>query len=202
MIAGAYTTHQFHHMEGEDGEALSSAQIIEAFNAEITEEYHDENGEPLGVDNQFEVLVGELEAQHVIANHRPTEPKVFRAIPESEAPDLMHVMEEFNHLIEEAPKELPNSWGALIITDNQDGLKRLDWVISWDSVVIEGGVVQTDDDGNPIFIYEVETDDDGNPILDENGEAVLVLDEEGNPIPVRRIFSDHIFVHENGAYFD
>ena len=33
-------------------------------------------------------------------------------------------------------------WGALVITDNQAGLKRLDWIVSWDSVLIEGGEVQ------------------------------------------------------------
>ena len=45
----------------------------------------------------------------------------------------MQVIEEFAHHLEEAPEELPNVWGALVITDNQVGLKRLDWVVSWDN---------------------------------------------------------------------
>ena len=42
--------------------------------------------------------------------------------------------------------------------------------------------------------------------LDEAGEPILVygdeLDADGNPIPLRRIFSDHLFIHQASAYFD
>ncbi|MDE2858613.1 MAG: cytochrome bc complex cytochrome b subunit [Chloroflexota bacterium] len=190
MIAGAYSTAQFHGHEG-----LSAADIITEFNGETA------------ANGQFQQMVDELKFQKVSANQAPLR---FRTIPEMEAPVLLRVMEEFNHHLEEAPTELPNVWGALVITDNQRGLKRLDWIVSWDTVVIEGGDVKLDDDGNPLFVYATEAvailDDEGNPVLDDNGESLTqeqqVLDAEGNPVPARRIFSDHLFIHEASAYFD
>ncbi|MCY4071367.1 MAG: cytochrome bc complex cytochrome b subunit [Chloroflexi bacterium] len=190
MIAGAYTTAQFHGHEG-----LTAADIITEFNGETAE-----NG-------QYEQMVDELKFQKLSANQVPLR---FRTIPEMEAPVLLRVMEEFNHHLEGAPTELPNVWGALVITDNQRGLKRLDWIVSWDNVVIEGGDVKLDDEGNPFFVFATEDvpvlDDEGNPLFDDDGEALteeqLVLDAEGNPVPARRIFSDHLFIHEASAYFD
>jgi hypothetical protein len=170
MIAGAYTTAQFHS---------DSEHLIEG--------------------EQFEQLLEELNKQHLTAAQAPSR---FRPIPEQEAPVLLEVMEDFNHLLEESPLELWNSWGALIVTDNQDGLKRLDWVVSWDSVLLEGGNVKVDDEGIPIVLTEeVEApvlDDDGNPVFDEEGEPVLELVD----VPIRRIYSAHLFIHEDGAYFD
>lgn len=191
MIVGAYTTEQFHH--GEEG--MSVVGVVQAINDETF------------FNGQFDQLLTELSAQHLSPNQMPQR---FSPIPDAEAPVMMKVMEEFDHHLEEFPVELPNVWGALVITDNQDGLKRLDWVVSWDEVLIEEGAVQTDDDGNPIFVYETEIvpelDADGNPVLDENGEPVVeivqVTDEDGNPIPVRRIFSEHLFIHLESAYFD
>ena len=190
MIPGAYITTQFHDEDGK-----SEVTIVQEVNDETF------------LSGEFDQLLAELSAQHLDPAQMPNR---FRVVPESEAPVLYHVMEEFGHEIEEFPNELPNAWGALIITDNQDGLKRLDFVVSWDSVVIEGGDVQLDDDGNPVFVYEADitpvVDDSGNPVLDENGEpvveTVLVTDEEGNPVPVRRIYSDHLFIHRDSAYFD
>ena len=190
MIVGAYTTAQFHGHEG-----MSATEVLTEVNAEVIE-----NG-------QFTQLTDELKVQKLSANQLPLR---FRTIPFEESPVLMRVMEEFEHHLETAPHELPNVWGALIITDNQRGLKRLDWVVSWDSVVIEGGDVQLDEDGNPLFVYETKSipvlDSDGNPMLDDFGEPLteeeIVLDGDGNPKPLRRIFSDHLFIHEASAYFD
>jgi len=190
MIPGAYTTAQFHVEEG-----MTAVDMINISNNETFE-----NG-------QFEQLVSELTAQHLDVDQLPSK---FRVAPEDEAPVLYHVMEEFNHHLEQSPLELPNAWGSLVITDNQDGLKRLDFVVSWDTVLIENGEVQVDEDGNPLFVYEQEVipvlDENGEPVLDENGEAVVetvvITDEAGNPIPVRRIYSSHLFIHLNSAYFD
>ena len=190
MIAGAYTTAQFHGHEG-----LSPADIVTEINGETA------------ANGQYQQLVDELKFQKLSANQVPLR---FRTIPEMEAPVLMRVMEEFNHHLEGAPIELPKVWGALVITDNQRGLKRLDWIVSWDYVVIEGGDVKLDDDGNPLFVYATEAvpvlDDEGNPLFNDDGEALTeeqqVLDAEGNPVPARRIFSDHLFIHEASAYFD
>jgi hypothetical protein len=190
MIPGAYTTAQFHAEEG-----MAEVDMINVANNETFE-----NG-------QFEQLVSELTAQHLDVDQLPSK---FRVASEAEAPVLYHVMEEFNHHLEQSPLELPNAWGSLVITDNQDGLKRLDFVVSWDTVLIENGEVQVDEDGNPLFVYEQEVipvlDENGEAVLDENGEAVVetvvITDEAGNPIPVRRIYSSHLFIHLNSAYFD
>ncbi|MDE2750350.1 MAG: cytochrome bc complex cytochrome b subunit [Chloroflexota bacterium] len=165
MIVGAYTTAQMDHHDG-----LSASDAIAAFNAEAA------------ANGQFEQMIQELKAQHVGANQLPLR---FRAIPAVEAPKLMRVMEDFHHhLAAVEATELPNVWGALVITDNQGSLKRLDWIVSWDSVLIEGGKVQVDDNGDPILIFSDQ------------------VDAEGNPIPVRRIYSDHLFIHQASAYFD
>ncbi len=190
MIVGAYTTAQLHGREG-----LSAAEIIAEFNAETQA-----NGE-------FTQMLDELKNQHVGANQLPLR---FRPVPEDEAPKLMQVMEEFEHHLAQEPIELPDVWGALVITDNQAGLKRLDWVVSWDTVRIEGGEVMMDDAGDPIIVYSSEQmpmlDDAGEPMLDDAGEPMMrdmpMLDEAGNPIPARRIFSDHLFIHRESAYFD
>ena len=190
MIVGAYTTAQLHGHEG-----LSANKVIADFNAEAAE-----NG-------QFAQMIQELKDQHVGANQLPLR---FRTIPADEAPKLMRVLQEFAHHLDAEPNELPNVWGALVITDNQAGLKRLDWIVSWDSVLIEGGDVQLDENGDPILVYAMEQapalDSEGDPRLDDDGEPLMelqpVMDADGNPVAVRRIYSDHLFIHESSAYFD
>ena len=190
MIVGAYTTAQLHGRED-----MSAAELIAEINAETQ------------ANGQFAQMLDELKNQHVSANQLPLR---FRTIPIDEAPKLLQVMEEFEHHLAQEPVELPNVWGALVITDNQAGLKRLDWVVSWDSVLIEGGEVMMDEAGEPIINYaseempmldaagELMLDDDGAPMM----QVLPMLDEAGNPIPERRIFSDHLFIHQESAYFD
>ncbi|MXX83943.1 MAG: cytochrome bc complex cytochrome b subunit [Chloroflexi bacterium] len=190
MIVGAYTTAQLHGREG-----MSAADIIAEINAETQ------------ANGQFAQMLDELKNQHVSANQLPLR---FRAIPADEAPKLMQVMQEFEHHLAQEPVELPNVWGALVITDNQAGLKRLDWVVSWDTVQIEGGEVMTDDDGEPVMVYATEEapmlDEAGEPMLDDDGapmmQEVTMMDDAGNPIPKRRIYSGHLFIHQESAYFD
>ncbi len=190
MIVGAYTTAQTHHQDD-----MSTNDMIARINAETA------------ANGQFDQMIQELKNQHLGANQLPLR---FRSVPADEAPKLMQVMQEFAHHLEDVPEELPNVWGALVITDNQGGLKRLDWVVSWDTVLIEGGNVQLDEAGEPILVYATEqvamTDSEGNPALGDDGEALMeeipVLDEDGNPVPARRIYSDHLFIHQASAYFD
>jgi hypothetical protein len=67
---------------------------------------------------------------------------------------------------------------VVIVTQNQQNLKRIDVVINWQDVVLEGGRAVLDENGQPI------------PVVDENGRAV------------RRTSSKHIFINEQSAYFD
>ncbi len=153
LVAGAYTTDQF------ESDAADSAAIT--FNTEI-----EENGLREGLTTQ-------LEKVHLATNFLGLP---FVAVPDN-APELHLAMKEFHHLLEQNHEELYNAWGAVIVTQNQDGLKRIDVVISWDEVQMEAGHVVKGADGLPILIY----DTDGNTI--------------------RRWSTDHIFVHENSAYF-
>ena len=190
MIVGAYTTAQMHHQDD-----MTSNEMIAQINAETA------------ANGQFAQMIQELKDQHLGANQLPLR---FRSVPADEAPKLMQVMEEFAHHLDDVPEELPGVWGALVITDNQAGLKRLDWVVSWDTVLIEGGNVQLDEAGEPILVPATEqaavVDSEGNPVLGDDGEPLMeevpVLDEAGNSVPARRIYSDHLFIHQASAYFD
>lgn len=102
----------------------------------------------------------------------------FAAVPDS-APELHKALEFFHHELEENGEELFNAWGVVIVTENQAGLKRIDVLVSWD---------------------EVELTPTGAVVKDEAGNPILVLDEEGNT--KRRWAADHIFIHQNSAYFE
>jgi len=198
MIAGTYTTYEFHAEEGESAVAQVQELNDELFLRDVN-----------GIGGGFDDIRSELTGLYMSANKMPER---FRTVPEAEAPELMHVMKEFDHMLEEFPNELPNAYGILVVTDDQQDLKRLDFIVSWDEVLIEGGEVQLDEEGNPILIYQTEVvpvlDDNGEPVLDENGaeltETVEIVDDNGNLIPVRRFYiREHpLYVHRDSAYFE
>jgi len=167
-VPGMYTTEQLHTREGE-----TAREAVTRFQQEI-----EENG-------QFALMVDDLRS-HYIGNNIPSS---FRPVP-SDAPDLLHVLEELEHEIEARRDELPNAWGAIVVTQSQEDLVRVDMLISWDAVLIEAGTVQYTSDGEPMYIYL--TDGEGNILLDENGE----------PVVDRSVYSNHIFLHADSAYFD
>lgn len=119
-------------------------------------------------------LTAELNTAHLAQQFQKLP---FVAIPDG-SPALLSAMEEFHHLLEINNQELRNPHGIVIVTDNQAGLKRLDVLIQWE---------------------EVELDATGGVVLDSEGNPIPVLDEEGKP--VYRWHADHIFIHENSAYF-
>jgi len=153
LVPGAYTTVQF------EGDAPDSAVIN--FNTEIAEN---------GLRDELTAQLGKV---HLASNFQSLP---FVAVPDN-APELHHALEEFYELLEINHEELYNAWGVVIVTQNQDGLKRLDVLISWDEIQLETGRVIKGADGLPI----------------------LVLDAEGNT--TRRWSVGHVFVHENAAYF-
>ncbi len=170
LVVGAYTTHQF---EAEDE---NRAQAVAAFNDEIRA--HEYSNGAVSADN-MRMTDADLVRINMNENYLPAafqEPR-WTLVP-SNAPELETAIEELHHLLAEHPDELLNAWGGVIITENQDDLKRIDVVLVWDAVELTetGGVIR-DEAGNPI------------PVLDENG------------VQVRRVMSDHIFIHKNAAYF-
>jgi ubiquinol-cytochrome c reductase cytochrome b subunit len=154
LAVGAYTTRQFSAEEGEEQAAVA------AFNTELEES------------GQLATLVQELQTGHL-----NVQTVNFTTVP-ADAVRLRHVMEEFEHMIARENIELLNGWGAVIITQNQQNLKRLDVIVNWQDIVLE----------------------DGRPVLDENGRPIPVVDENGNP--VRRISVKHLFINQDSAYFD
>jgi hypothetical protein len=168
LAPGMYTTEQIRAEE--HGEDIGAA--LDAFNQTVDTRVVGESGTD-------EVTTAEtIVAAELTADHLTTSSLTFMPIP-ADAPELHHAIELFyqKFLTEKASNELLNPWGAVIITQHQDGLKRIDVVVSWDEVQIEGGF----------------------PVLDENGEPIPVLDANGNP--VRRSNISHLFIHEDGGYF-
>ncbi len=200
LVVGAYTTREF---EAEEG---SESEVIAAFNAEI------EQG------GQLKIVTDHLGQNQSL----PLSNLRFTTAP-SDAPELRAVLDEFQHMLALEQEELLNAWGGIIVTQNQDDLKRVDLFIVWDEVEIESGSVVLDENGQPIPVFQTQQvlqpqlDANGNPVLDEetgepvmevvldeNGEPVVepVLDENGNPVPARLISSEHVFIHEDSGYFD
>lgn len=197
LVVGAYTTREI--IAGEE----NAEAAVEAFNLELetpipatvtqasadaaaaaimeatAEALAEATVEPgaEGVLVAGETTLSEELLSHLSAAHLNVAALRFNPVP-ADAPELHHALEEFAHMIERENKELYNGWGTIIITQNQEDLKRIDLVIGWDEVLLENGV----------------------PVLDENGNPTPVLDANGNPI--RRYSSEHVFINENSAYFD
>jgi ubiquinol-cytochrome c reductase cytochrome b subunit len=174
-VAGAYTTEQ---VGADDNKAA-----LDEFNAYINESI------------VWDIKSGTMKTEYDIAkdrllttDHAPGVPSSFRAVPD-DAPKLLHMLEILEEDIHARGEELPNAWGAIVINDIQNNLKRIDLVISWDSVKIENGEVVKDENGNPVMEYV--TDKEGNFVLDENGEKMVL----------RRFETKHIYLHANSAYF-
>ena len=169
LTPGMYTTRQF---KAEPGDEMG---VIGAFNAELRQPL----GAPITVGNATvrtpeEFVVNYMETQQHL--HLPAGLN-FVALP-SDANQLNRVMAEFYHEIESEHHELRDGWGGLIITDDQNGLKRMDIFIVWHEVEMERGF----------------------PVLNANGESIPVLDENGNP--VLRISSQRVYVHQDSQYFN
>jgi len=183
LVAGVYTTHQ---VGAED-----PREAVRQFTEETM------------LNGQFEGFRTVLQdVEHLDVNKLPT---AFRVVPD-DAPELYHVLEEFHHELGRFQDELPNAWGAIVITNDQETLRRVDLVISWDGVELDDiGMPQ------PMVLEEPVLDEEGNPVMEEvevDGEVVMrpmmepVMDEEGNPVIVRRYEGQHIFLHQDSAYFD
>ena len=154
VVVGNYTTREF------EAEAGNAQAAVAAFNEELQ------------ATGQAQQLTNLLREQHLSV------PALrFTTVP-ADAPALRHAMETFARKIQAENQELVNGWGVLIVTQNQENLRRLDLVISWDEVLIENGEVVRDENGNPVF----------------------VLDENGNP--VRRMTPAHFFLHRNAGYYE
>ena len=128
----------------------------------------------LEANGEMEHLIEHLETSHLDMSSISLN---FTELPAA-SPELQHVMEEFATKLAEADKELLDAWGAIIVTPNQTDLKRIDIIINFQQVELENGVV----------------------VLDENGEPIPVIGDDGNPVRITN--SAHIFINKDSAYFD
>ncbi|MBW4436502.1 MAG: cytochrome bc complex cytochrome b subunit [Pleurocapsa minor GSE-CHR-MK-17-07R] len=156
LVPGVYTTEQLHteDYDGDIGTALAS------FNTEL-----EESGLHSRLD-QFLAVTQHLELNNL----------TFTAVP-ADAPELLEGLEKLEHELELYPTELPGAWAAIIVTEPQAGLKRVDVVISWLDVQIENG----------------------RPVMDANGELLFNLDENGEI--ARRVTGQYMYIHEDSQYF-
>lgn len=156
LVSGMYTTHQLEALPGEE------ADVLAAFNEEVQQR------------PDYSTILDYMDTQqHLVL----TGGLNFAPIP-ADAPELNAALHDFAELLEENEGELHEPWGAIIITDTQNNLKRVDVIIVWDEVEI----------------------DNGHPVLDATGEPVLVIDEATGE-PLTRINSQHIFIHRDAQYF-
>ena len=154
MVVGMYTTRQL------EAEAGQENAVVSAFNQEIAD-----NG-------RGTLLFNQLNGNDFL----PITSLNFTPIP-ADAPELHRALEFFEEELQNRQDELRNAWGGIIITQQQNGLKRLDSFIVWEEVAIENGKVVYGTNGQPV------------PVLDDNGQPVL------------RVNADHIFIHEESQYF-
>jgi ubiquinol-cytochrome c reductase cytochrome b subunit len=169
LVVGMYTTRE---IEAEQADPNNGSSAVAAFNEEV-ETFTVPNAD--GTSTQtIDVWVTDLLNRE---DHLPITGLNFATVP-ADAPELKQVMEDFQHMLELESQELYNGWGAVIVSQNQASLKRIDVVLVWDEVQLEAGL----------------------PVLDANGNVIPVLDEATGQ-PKRRLNRTHIFIHEDGAYF-
>ncbi len=166
LVPGMYTTREFAAEDGEGSAAI--AALNEELNA-LMFQYEGKSGPTVDTLESFiqqtlrDTHLGEVDVR-------------FRNVP-SEAPELHDAIEDFAHLMESEDEELYNGWGAVIISDNQDDLVRVDVLVIWQEVLMDGGRV----------------------VLDENGNVQPLFNEDGSP--KMRIAERHFFIHRDSAYF-
>ncbi|MBC7809664.1 MAG: cytochrome bc complex cytochrome b subunit [Burkholderiales bacterium] len=176
LVIGAYTTREVEGVEaGED-----PRNIIEAFNAETIET------------GEMALLIDNLRSQHLEVG------EVIRFNPLPAGSEIDEAVAEFEHTLIGRENELWNAWGGIIVTQNQEDLKRVDVFIIWDEVQMDNGWPVIGPDGRPLLATQpvAVVDEAGNPVLDEGGNPVM---EER---PIRRVNSQHVFIHEMSQYFD
>ncbi|MBL8117428.1 MAG: cytochrome bc complex cytochrome b subunit [Anaerolineae bacterium] len=166
LVTGMYTTRQ---SEGDDADVSS---IVNAFNEELNLAYSGTIVSPGGTAATLGAGIQDvLSSQHLEVSSIN-----FRSVP-SDAPELKKVLDFMAEEIHHNDDYLVNGWGAIVISQNQSNLKRVDLIISWDEVELENG----------------------QPVLDANGQPVIATDADGNPI--RRFNTSHVFIHEDALYF-
>lgn len=151
LPVGAYTTRQL------EAEAGNAAAAVAAFNEEI---------EMTGLEA---TLLADLQTTH----HLGITSLQFTTVP-ADAGDLYNVLGFFNDELHHYSSRLPNATGLLIVTQNQENLKRVDAIIVWPS-------------------GEIETTTQNVSV-----SAGTLAQAEA---PAFNIYAEHVFIHRDASYF-
>ena len=170
FVPGIYTTRQFGNEEGLEAEAI---RLLEA---ELV-------GTALGGQ-----LADALRLDHNEMIDEQASNLQFSLLP-TDSTELVHVVETFYEEIEAEPEDLLGGWGAVIITENQPDLVRIDVIVVWQALEME---MEVDKETGE----EKETT---SPRRDEDDNVIPKVDEEGTP--VYRVHTNHAFVHRESSYF-
>jgi ubiquinol-cytochrome c reductase cytochrome b subunit len=190
-VASSADTKVIHEMTMEPAHNHMGKLLPVPFNQLAPGAYTTEQFDGDNPDSAVIALTEEIEINGIRQGLRQSLP--FVAVPDS-SPALHSVLEEFHHLLEVNSQELYNAHGFVIVTDNQPGLKRVDVLIQWEEVELnETGGVVLDENGNVKPVRTLLFDENGNPVMNEDGTQATA--------PVYRWSADHIFIHENSAYF-
>jgi quinol-cytochrome oxidoreductase complex cytochrome b subunit len=180
LVVGAYTTRQVEAVQaGED-----PAAAVAAFNEELNAPTLDTN---LG-DTSLQTL---LRNRLVLTDHLSFAGDFrFTPVP-ADAPELYEALAFFEHALEQNAAELPNATGILVITQNQDNLKRVDAVITWPTTVETAesqGLV-------PASVLAAMATEEATAGPDATEEAIAPSDT------IQRLQADHLFIHQDAQYF-
>lgn len=135
LAPGMYTTCEFTDCPQVSDE-LRGSEAVTAFNEYITTS---------GLNQTMLDTLSEA--------HNPQASARFRSVP-ADSTELATVMEEFGHLMHEYEESLREGFGAIVITDTQDNLRRIDVLIVFQSTVEgeEGELIPlVDEAGNPVY---------------------------------------------------
>ena len=153
LPVGAYTTRQ---LEAEEG---NTSAAVAAFNQEL---------QSIGLDTQ---LVTTLQSVH----HLGINSIQFTPVP-ADATELHDVLEFFKEEIEHQESALPDATGLIIVTQNQDDLKRVDAIIIW-----------------PGAAEVAETTQNASTSADAQAQE--------DAAAAYHIYAEHVFIHRDANYF-
>ncbi len=169
LAPGVYTTRQFEGTEEEADEIVAALNAeLDSFSFQTLDADRNPQTTPLR-----DFISGQLGLTHspVVGSSLR-----FSTVPAA-SPELIAVMEEFEHELEAEGEALHNAIGIIAISDVQGTLRRADVLIVWQEVELEGS----------------------KPVLDENGEPNPLFNEDGSPM--MRIEEGHTFIHRDSSYY-
>ncbi len=142
---GVYTTEQFHGDDpivalSEFNEEIATPMMVSSVN----------EGETVTEETTVEDQINGVFAANIFGN---TAPVSFSAVPE-DAPQLMHALEELEHLIERYDDQLVDGFGIIAVRQDQPTVKRVDVIVSWLSENEETGETERRYNSDYVYVHQ------------------------------------------------